>query len=827
MKKLLSLILAFLGMGIISLQAQTSGLPSLGNYANATAVSGQITYVTPSSIPTNVVRVYATTNSNFNGLLSVNSTTGILRIFNPLNKGTYTITIKAFNSANVFTTTTLSITVLPPPCTNNYSFGSGPASAIVTSATGVAVADLNNDNNIDYVITRDYGNNPSQNVIVYYGTSTGAIQSTYLLPHVPYTSMGQPWAVAIGDMNGDGLQDIVIGYWAYTTVSIYINNGNGSFTNSVNFGHADLAINTIQLRDMNVDGYLDIIVGKATIGNNISILYGNGNGGILSSQTISTPLPVCVMVADFNNDGLPDMLSLASNGVIRLWLAATSTTYVASNLATITAPGASPYGQLLAVSDFNNDNNMDFAVVHSSSIYKYHGNGSGGFTPTIHAPSSSKIIFTADFNGDGTMDIVSGGSTSNSATIDFNQNGSMDIASTTSGGFGNSVNNYSKSEISLEGNNLSISPGSTLTNAANNTHFGTTTIGSPLTQTFKISNTGNLQLTVSGITISGTDASEFSFSGITFPLNIAPGGNAMFQLTSLATVGGDKNATVLISNSDCDEGSYMFAIGAKICTAINLSLASSSNSICLNDSVQLTATSNANVSWSPNIINGVAFFPSVTTTYTATATDAFGCSLTATTSVQVETCINPTIISLFIQGYYDGNNSMVPVLLNQGIGNSVSSADSITIELRHPSTYSLVKTIPAEMPTNGMVNCLIHVTSGLYYIVIKGRNWIETWSSNPVSFNSTTVVYDFTNAASKAYGNNQINMGNGVWALYSGDINQDGSIDAGDYILLDSDLIVGVFGYMNTDLNGDGTVDALDYILLDANIIAGVGSNTP
>jgi hypothetical protein len=63
----------------------------------------------------------------------------------------------------------------------------------------------------------------------------------------------------------------------------------------------------------------------------------------------------------------------------------------------------------------------------------------------------------------------------------------------------------------------------------------------------------------------------------------------------------------------------------------------------------------------------------------------------------------------------------------------------------------------------------------------------------------------------------------GVWAMYSGDINQDYIIDAFDYILQDPDIITGAFGYLNTDLTGDVVVDAFDYIMLDGNLVNGVG----
>ena len=55
-----------------------------------------------------------------------------------------------------------------------------------------------------------------------------------------------------------------------------------------------------------------------------------------------------------------------------------------------------------------------------------------------------------------------------------------------------------------------------------------------------------------------------------------------------------------------------------------------------------------------------------------------------------------------------------------------------------------------------------------------------------------TTSYDFSNAQTKAFGSNQVLVSPGVWAMYSGDISQDGSIDALDYLILDINIGNGV-----------------------------------
>ena len=81
-----------------------------------------------------------------------------------------------------------------------------------------------------------------------------------------------------------------------------------------------------------------------------------------------------------------------------------------------------------------------------------------------------------------------------------------------------------------------------------------------------------------------------------------------------------------------------------------------------------------------------------------------------------------------------------------------------------------------------------------------------------------------TNAA---YGDNQVEVETGVWAIYSGDIDQDGFIDILDFLLLDAEMQAGEFGYRPTDLNGDGFVDILDFLVLDINMQKGVSIVRP
>jgi hypothetical protein len=110
--------------------------------------------------------------------------------------------------------------------------------------------------------------------------------------------------------------------------------------------------------------------------------------------------------------------------------------------------------------------------------------------------------------------------------------------------------------------------------------------------------------------------------------------------------------------------------------------------------------------------------------------------------------------------------------------------------------------------------------------VVKHRNSLETWSASPITI-GTNLSYDFSTAANKAYGSNLKNIGSGVYVIYTGDINQDGTIDFSDYPSLDLGNVNGSTGYLTADLNGDGTIDFSDYPILDVNSVNGISIAQP
>jgi len=155
--------------------------------------------------------------------------------------------------------------------------------------------------------------------------------------------------------------------------------------------------------------------------------------------------------------------------------------------------------------------------------------------------------------------------------------------------------------------------------------------------------------------------------------------------------------------------------------------------------------------------------------------------------------------------------------------------DTISVELRSATTpYNLIETktgIGGQSLSN-LFYFQIAANGTPYYIVVKHRNSIATWSGSTVSFTNDTLSYDFTSAASQAFGNNMVNVG-GEWSFYTGDVNQDGIVDGGDLGLIDNDSFNFVTGYVATDLNCDGIVDGADAAFADNNASNFVGVIAP
>ena len=159
----------------------------------------------------------------------------------------------------------------------------------------------------------------------------------------------------------------------------------------------------------------------------------------------------------------------------------------------------------------------------------------------------------------------------------------------------------------------------------------------------------------------------------------------------------------------------------------------------------------------------------------------------------------------------------------------VGIADHITVELHNSSDYSAVEYTATDvvLHTDGTASVAVPaIYSGSYFITIVHRNSLTSTSAVPVSFADATVAYNFSDAASKAYGNNLKLVGT-TYVVYAGDLNQDGVVDGNDLVLVDNNAATFLTGYKVTDVNGDGVIDSSDIGIVTGNVNSFVAVKKP
>jgi hypothetical protein len=176
-------------------------------------------------------------------------------------------------------------------------------------------------------------------------------------------------------------------------------------------------------------------------------------------------------------------------------------------------------------------------------------------------------------------------------------------------------------------------------------------------------------------------------------------------------------------------------------------------------------------------------------------------------------------LTAFFEGLYAGSSTMTSAPFNADNTLPASIADTITVELHLANgTFDLAYSVTDTISVNGTASISFPggAVGNYYYLVVKHRNSLETWSADSLLI-SSSLSYDFSSAATQAYGGNMVDLGSGVFGMYAGDINQDGFIDGNDFTDVDNDNSNFASGYLYTDTNGDGFVDGNDFTLIDNN----------
>ena len=375
---------------------------------------------------------------------------------------------------------------------NSTGFTDVPITAAdAAEPNAAAVGDFNGDG-IPDVATANYGNS---NVTVFLGTADGEFGSGIA---TTLTTGMYPDSILVGDFNGDGYQDLAAesrgGVW------MWLGDGAGNFSPS---GHNPIAVSnpgSLAVGDFDGDGHQDLAVADDLAGN-VFMLLGTGSGEFNASPEFALGFPGST--ADFNKDGIEDLLVTTDNLHVSLLFGQLASTTVAISTSSPTVT----VGQSIPLTITVADGNGGFANPTGSVTVRDGGTTLGQATGT-----SSPFMFTASGLAIGSHslsavyvpDVRHTGSTSSvlnievagvAQTITFNplnnaalNSGNIALTATASSGLGVSFTSTTPSVCTVSGNAVALVSAGICSINADQAGDGTYSAALTVTQSFTVAN---------------------------------------------------------------------------------------------------------------------------------------------------------------------------------------------------------------------------------------------------------------------------------------------------------------------------------------------------
>ncbi|MDQ2771448.1 MAG: T9SS type A sorting domain-containing protein [Bacteroidota bacterium] len=297
------------------------------------------------------------------------------------------------------------------------AYSAGPNSTLYA----VALGDVTGDGRPD-IVTTDFN---AGSVLVLPGQAGGSFGA---FSSYPGRANGGPQGVALGDLNGDGRLDIVVTNTFASNVGVLLGQAGGGFaamsfySTGTSTTGASSAPRGLVLRDVSGDGRLDIITANGAA-ESVAVLLGLAGGGFATAVSYSTGSstdPYSLALGDVNGDGRADIVAANGNDTVGVLPGQAGGTF---GPAVAYPVGSVSIVDKVALGDVNRDGRLDIVTTnfaaHAASVLL--GQASGGFGAATNyqlgALNAVTDVALGDVNGDGRLDIVAANGSANTVGV--------------------------------------------------------------------------------------------------------------------------------------------------------------------------------------------------------------------------------------------------------------------------------------------------------------------------------------------------------------------------------------------------------------------------